>query len=41
MVERFEIADGASWKPRRRSWIMEYEEVQLYMPKISEMIYML
>jgi len=40
MVEIFEIAYGASWKLRRRSWIRKGEEVELYLPKISEMIYM-
>jgi len=41
MVEMFEIAYGASWKLRRRSWIRKAEEVELYLPKICEMIYML
>jgi len=40
MVEIFEIAWGASWKSRRRSWIGKGEEVELYLPKIIEMIYM-
>ena len=39
MVEIFEIAYGASWKSRRRSWMWIGEEVELYLPKISEMIY--
>jgi hypothetical protein len=41
MVEIFEIACGTSWKLRRRSWIRNGEEVELYLPKTSEMIYML
>jgi hypothetical protein len=40
MVEIFEIADGTSWKSRRRSWIWEGQEVELYLPKTSEMFYM-
>jgi len=40
MVEIFEIACGTSWKLRRRSWIRNGEEVELYLPKTSEMIYM-
>ena len=40
MVEIFEIARGTSWKSRRRSWIRNGEEVKLYLPKTSEMIYM-
>jgi len=40
MVEIFEIAYGVSWKLRRRSWIRKGEEVELYLPKMSEMIYM-
>jgi len=40
MVEIFEIAYGTSWKPRRRSWTRKGEEVELYLPKTSEMIYM-
>jgi hypothetical protein len=39
-VEIFEIACGTSWKSRRRSWIRNGEEVELYLPKNSEMIYM-
>jgi len=41
MVEIFEIACGTSWKLRRRSWIKNGEEVELYLLKTSEMIYML
>jgi len=40
MVDIFEIAYGASWKSRRRSWIRKGEEVEQYLPKIREMIYM-
>jgi hypothetical protein len=40
MIEIFEIACGTSWKSRRRSWIRSGEEVELYLPKTSEMIYM-
>jgi hypothetical protein len=40
MFEIFEIACGTSWKSRRRSWIRNVEEVELYLPKTSEMIYM-
>jgi len=39
MVGIFEIAYGMSWKARRRSWIRKGEEVELYLPKTSEMIY--
>jgi hypothetical protein len=38
MVEIFEIACGTSWKSRRRSWIRNCEEVELYLPKTGEMI---
>ena len=41
MVEIFDIAYGKSWKSRRRSWIRQGEEVELYLPKTGEMIYML
>jgi len=41
MVEIFEIAYGVSWKSRRRSWIRKGEEIELYLPKMSETIYML
>jgi len=40
MVEIFEIAYGTSWKARRKSWIRKGEEVELYLPKTSEMFYM-
>jgi len=40
IVEIIEIAYGASRKSRRMSWIRKGEEVELYLPKISEMIYM-
>jgi len=40
MVEIIEIACGTSWKLRRRSWIRNGEEVELYLLKTSEMIYM-
>jgi len=40
MVEIFEIGCGTSWKSRRRCWIRNGEEVELYLPKTSEMIYM-
>jgi len=36
MVEIFHIACGTSWKLRRRSWIRNGEEVELYhMPSIA------
>jgi hypothetical protein len=41
MAEIFQIADGMSWKSKRRSWMMKSKEVELYLPKSSEMIYML
>jgi hypothetical protein len=41
MVEIFEIACGTPWKLRRRSWIRNDEEVELYLPKTTEMIHML
>jgi hypothetical protein len=40
MVEIFQIACGTSWKARRRSWIRNGEEVEQYLPKTCEMIYM-
>ena len=40
MVEIFEIACGTSWKLSSRSWIRNGEEVELYLLKTSEMIYM-
>jgi len=41
IVEIFEMASGMSWKLRRDSWIRNREEVELYLPKTSEMISML
>ena len=41
MGEIFEIDCGTSWKSRRRSWIRNAEEVELYLPKTSEMNHML
>jgi hypothetical protein len=38
MAEIFYIACGTSWKSRRRRWIRNGEEVQLHLPKTSEMI---
>ena len=38
MVEILEIACGMSRKSRWRSWIRNGEEVELYLPKTSEMI---
>jgi hypothetical protein len=40
MVQIFEIAYSRSRKSRRWSWIRNGEEVELYLPKTSEMIYM-
>jgi len=40
MVAIFEMAYGMPWKSRRRSWIKNAEEVELYLSKTSEMIYM-
>jgi hypothetical protein len=40
MVEISEIAYGPSWKSWRRSWMWQEEEVELYLPKTSEMFYM-
>jgi len=40
MIEIFEIGCGMSWKSRRRSWIRNGEEVELYLPKTSEMNHM-
>jgi len=40
MVEIFELAHGVSWNSRKRSWIRKGEEVELYLPKTGEMIYM-
>jgi len=39
-VEKFKLAYGTSWKSRRRSWMRKGEEVELYLQKTSEMIYM-
>ena len=41
MVDMIEIAHGASWNTRRTSWMKKGEEVDLYLSKISEMIFML
>jgi len=41
MVEIFGISCGMSWKSRGRSWIRNGEEVKLYLPKTSEIIYLL
>jgi hypothetical protein len=41
LVEVMEIAYGTSWNWRRRSWIRKGDEVKLYLPNTSEMIYML
>jgi len=40
MVEILDIACGTYWRSRRRSCIGNGEEVELYLPKTSEMIYM-
>jgi hypothetical protein len=40
MINIFEIACCTSWKLRKRSWIRNGEEVELYLLKTSEMIYM-
>jgi hypothetical protein len=40
MVEKVDSACGMSWKLRRWSWIRNGQEVELYLPKTSEMIYM-
>jgi hypothetical protein len=40
MVEIFENACHTSWKSRRRSWTRNGEEVELYLPKTSEIICM-
>ena len=40
MAEGFEMAYGMSWKSRARSWMRKCKEVELYLPKTSEMIYM-
>jgi hypothetical protein len=41
VVEIFEIAYGTSWKLRRWSSIQNGKVVELYLPKTSEMRYML
>jgi hypothetical protein len=40
MVEVFSIACGRSLQSRRRSWIRKGDEVELYLPNTSGMIYM-
>jgi hypothetical protein len=40
MVPIVDIACGISWKSRRRSWMRKGEKVELYLEKISDMIYM-
>jgi len=40
MVDIFEIPCDMSRKSRRRSWRRNGEEVELYLPITSEMIYM-
>jgi len=40
MVEIFDIACGMSWKLRRRIWIGTDVEVELYLLKTCEMIFM-
>jgi len=40
MVEIFSNAYDPSWKLRRRRLMRKGEEVELYSPKSSEMIYM-
>jgi hypothetical protein len=40
MVEIIKIAYGTSWNSRRRSWIRQSEEVELYFPQRSEIRYM-
>jgi hypothetical protein len=39
MVQIFVIAYGMSWKSRRSSWIEKGEEVELYLPKTSGILY--
>jgi len=39
MVEIIETAYGMSWKSRQRSWTRK-DEVEVYLPKTSEKIYM-
>jgi hypothetical protein len=40
MVEIVEFAYGMLWTSQSRHWIRNGEEVELYLPKPSEMIYM-
>jgi len=40
MFQIFEIAYGMSWKLRRRSWMRKGKEVEQYLPKTGEIIYM-
>jgi len=40
MVEIFQSAYGTSWKSKRRSWIRNGEEVELYSPQTNEMNHM-
>ena len=40
LVEINEIAYGMSWKFRWTSWVRKGKEVELYLPKTSEMIYL-
>jgi len=40
IVEICKIAYGMSWELSRRSWMKKGKEVELYLPKTSEMIYM-
>jgi hypothetical protein len=39
VVEIIEFAYGTSWNLRRSSWIRKRDEVELYLPKTSEMIH--
>jgi hypothetical protein len=41
MAVMFDITNRTSWKLKRRSWIKKNEEVKQYLPKTSEMIYMM
>jgi len=40
MVHIIEIAYVMSWKLRRTSWMRKGKEVELYLQKTSEIIYM-
>jgi len=40
MAEKFEMSYGASWKSKRRSGMRKSKEVERYLPKTSERIYM-